>query len=56
MSKESDGDSSSEICTHRPSLSPQSEISRNIVGVSEGVPKRKVKHWVIAKIKALHLR
>ena len=31
-------DSGSIICTHCPSLSIQGEISRNIVGVPEGVP------------------
>lgn len=32
------------MCTHRPSLSPKGEISRNIVGVMEIAPN-KVKHF-----------
>jgi len=29
------------MCTHRPSLSPKGEISRNIVGVAEAAPQSK---------------
>jgi len=28
------------VCTHRPSLSPKGEISRNIAGVMEIVPSK----------------
>ena len=31
----------SKMCTHRPSLSPKGEISRNTVGVMEIAPKPK---------------
>lgn len=41
---------SSGVCTNRPSLSPKGEISRNKVGVPEGVPASTKMFWEILAV------
>jgi len=42
------------MCTYRPSLSSQEEISRNKVGVPEGAPRKIIKIELESKAAHLH--